>query len=86
MSHIKHLHYSTRPKTVMQKFTISCLRSTLFLTMYVVMGLSTPCILRNIFGKDLPWFYGAAGAVGGSMVIIEAPSRQLGKACRKPYE
>lgn len=47
--------------------------------MYVVMGLSTPCVLRNIFGKDLPWFYAAAGAVGGSMVILEAPSRQLGK-------
>ncbi|KAL7317587.1 hypothetical protein PS15m_003925 [Mucor circinelloides] len=65
------------PKTVMQKFTISCLRSALFLTMYVVMGLSTPCWLRRLTGTDRPWIYAATGAVAGSMVFIEAPGRQL---------
>lgn len=63
----------------MQKFTISCLRSALFLTMYVVMGLSTPCWLRRLTGTDKPWIYAATGAVAGSMVFIEAPGRQLGK-------
>lgn len=66
------------PTTVMQKFTISCLRSALFLTMYVVMGLSTPCWLRRLIGRDAPWFYAVTGAVSGSMVFIEAPGRQLG--------
>lgn len=64
----------------MQKCILSCLRSTLFLTMYVVAGLCTPCWLRKLIGRDMPWFYAAAGAVGGSMVCIEAPGRQLGKS------
>ncbi|KAI8064784.1 uncharacterized protein B0P05DRAFT_554256 [Gilbertella persicaria] len=65
------------PQTVLQKFSISCLRSALFLTMYVVMGLSTPCTLRRVTGRDAPWIYAATGAVAGSMVAIEAPGRQL---------
>lgn len=48
--------------------------------MYVVAGLCTPCWLRKLIGRDMPWFYAAAGAVGGSMVCIEAPGRQLGKS------
>lgn len=63
----------------MQKFALSCLRSTLFLTMYVVAGLSTPCWLRRLLGRDVPWMYALTGAIGGSMVFIEAPGRQLGK-------
>lgn len=63
----------------MQKFTLSCVRSALFLTMYVTMGLSTPCWLRRLIGRDVPWIYAATGAVAGSMVFIEAPGRQLGK-------
>lgn len=62
----------------MQKFTFSCLRSALFLTMYVVMGLCTPCWLRRLLGRDVPWIYAVTGAVSGSMVFIEAPGRQLG--------
>lgn len=47
--------------------------------MYVVAGLSTPCWLRRLFNKESPWFYAVTGAVAGSMVVIEAPGRQLGK-------
>lgn len=63
----------------MQKFTISLLRSAIFLTMYVTMAFCVPCWLRRLVGRDLPWFYAFAGAVGGSMAFIEAPGRQLGK-------
>lgn len=47
--------------------------------MYVVAGLCTPCTLRRLLNRESPWIYAAAGAVGGSMVMIEAPGRQLGK-------
>ncbi|GAA5805427.1 hypothetical protein HPULCUR_010943 [Helicostylum pulchrum] len=66
-----------KPKTVLQKFAISCLRSAFFLTMYVTMGIASICWMRRLTGVESPYFYAVAGAVGGSMVIIEAPSRQL---------
>jgi hypothetical protein len=47
--------------------------------MYVVIGLATPCWLRRLFNREAPWFYAATGAVAGSMIIIEAPARHLGK-------
>ncbi|KAG1296907.1 hypothetical protein G6F66_003074 [Rhizopus arrhizus] len=65
------------PKHVGQKFILSCFRSCLFLTMYVVIGLATPCWLRRLFNREAPWFYAATGAVAGSMIIIEAPARHL---------
>ncbi|CEJ02478.1 hypothetical protein RMCBS344292_16481 [Rhizopus microsporus] len=75
----KSKQFTTDPKHVLQKFILSCFRSCLFLTMYVVAGLCTPCTLRRLLNRESPWIYAAAGAVGGSMVMIEAPGRQLGK-------
>ncbi|KAI8990080.1 hypothetical protein BDB01DRAFT_779981 [Pilobolus umbonatus] len=65
------------PKTTLKKFTISCLRSALFLTLYCSIGLSTPCVLRRLLGVDTPWIYALTGAVSGSMVFVEAAGRQL---------
>lgn len=47
--------------------------------MYVVIGLATPCWLRRLFNREAPWFYAATGAVAGSMIVIEASARHLGK-------
>ena len=44
-----------------------------------VTGVSTPCVLKRLTGRNQPWFYYAAGAVGGSMAFIETPGRQIGK-------
>ncbi|KAI8990908.1 hypothetical protein BDF20DRAFT_841447 [Mycotypha africana] len=65
------------PGLTLQKFTISCFRSALFLTMYVVSAMSTPCVLRRLTGTERPWMYAATGTVAGSMVFIEAAGRQL---------
>lgn len=51
--------------------------------MYVVIGLGTPCWLRRLFNREAPWFYAATGAVAGSMIVIEASARHLGKKKKK---
>ncbi|CDS09533.1 hypothetical protein LRAMOSA10893 [Lichtheimia ramosa] len=67
----------TQPSVVLRKFLRSCLQSTIFLAMYVTMGLASPCAMRPILGKERPWMYLVPGAVGGAMTFIEAPARQL---------
>lgn len=47
------------------------------------MGISSLCWMRKITGVESPYFYAVAGAIGGSMVIIEVPSRQLGNNNKK---
>ena len=48
--------------------------------MYVTTALSTPCFLKNLIGRDQPWIYYVTGAVGGAMVFIETPGRQMGNS------
>ncbi|KAI8369438.1 uncharacterized protein BYT42DRAFT_584481 [Radiomyces spectabilis] len=68
---------TSNPNLVLRKFAISCLRSGLFLTMYVTMGLGSACTFRRIFEKERHWMYVLVGVVGGSMTLFEARGRQL---------
>lgn len=68
-----------RPTDVLRKFLFSCMRSSLFLAMYVTMGFATPCAIRPVLEKERRWMYLLPGAVAGSMTFLEARGRQLGK-------
>ncbi|KAG0174947.1 hypothetical protein DFQ28_003628 [Apophysomyces sp. BC1034] len=68
---------TTNPMDVLRKFAMSCMRSALFLSMYVTMGFSTPCATRPILEKERHWMYMLTGAVAGTMTFIEARGRQL---------
>ena len=65
------------PKMSFATFIKSTLRSVLFLTMYVMTSWSTPCLFRNLRGKDEKWMYYVNGLLAGSMVLIEQPGRRL---------
>ncbi|ORZ14648.1 hypothetical protein BCR42DRAFT_55981 [Absidia repens] len=45
--------------------------------MYVMVGFATPCVVRNMAGCERPWHYYLPGMMGGAMVLLEAPGRQL---------
>ncbi|KAF7731948.1 hypothetical protein EC973_007779 [Apophysomyces ossiformis] len=67
----------TRPMHVLSKFSSSCMRSALFLSMYVTIALAVPCTLRRVLGKEKHVIYLLTGAAAGSMTFIEARGRQL---------
>ncbi|KAI8886137.1 hypothetical protein K501DRAFT_146090, partial [Backusella circina FSU 941] len=59
------------------QFLKSCLRSALFLTVYVVVGITVPCLARRWVTRDPRWIYFLNGLAAGVAVLIEAPGRQL---------
>ncbi|CDS07992.1 hypothetical protein LRAMOSA01941 [Lichtheimia ramosa] len=65
------------PSNISRKFVYSCLRSGLFLAMYVASAFATPCAVRPIVQKERTWIYLIPGLVAGAMTAIEVPSRQL---------
>ncbi|KAI9318728.1 hypothetical protein BX666DRAFT_1535921 [Dichotomocladium elegans] len=67
----------SQPVNVLQKFASSCLQSAIFLSMFVTMGLASPCAMRPIFNRERKWIYLIPGAVGGLMTALEVKSRQL---------
>jgi hypothetical protein len=70
--------YFFSPTTVSIQFVKSCLRSALFLTTYVVIGITVPCLLRRWITRDPRFIYFLNGLAAGTAVLIEAPGRQLG--------
>lgn len=65
------------PGDVFIRLVKSCLRSSLFLTSYVVVGVASLCMMRNTLHIERPWMYRVHGLVAGAMTLIEAPERQL---------
>ncbi|KAI8902728.1 hypothetical protein BC833DRAFT_654540 [Globomyces pollinis-pini] len=65
------------PLKSVKQYTKSTLRSVLFLTCYVTAAWCTPCLFRNMRGKDENWMYYVNGLISGAMVLIEQPGRRL---------
>ncbi|KAJ2962138.1 hypothetical protein NQZ79_g2582 [Umbelopsis isabellina] len=65
------------PGDVFIRLVKSCLRSSLFLTSYVVVGIASLCMMRNTLHIERPWMYRVHGLLAGTMTLIEAPERQL---------
>ena len=73
----KYKRFFRDPLSSARHIMWSSLRSSMFLTAYVTVALSTPCIFRKIFGSDKPWQYFFSGFLSGAMVFIEVPGRRL---------
>ncbi|KAG0330207.1 hypothetical protein BGZ99_007068 [Dissophora globulifera] len=67
----------SNPKEVAYRYIRSTLRSTLFLTMYVLGAFYSPCLLRKLLKKETIFIYLLNGIISGLAVLIEAPGRQM---------
>lgn len=69
-------HLVQAPVATLSRMANVVTRSSLFLTMYSVGAWGTHCFGHSVLRVHQRWVLALAGAIGGSSIIIEPPSRR----------